>query len=178
MNDGLLLGIDIGTQGAKVLVVNANGEVLGAGHHSYEFKVLQTGWAEQDPLQWWDGVTKALKQIWEMGVNPKDIQAIGVSGQMHSLVLLNKEKQELGTAILWNDVRTADECQEIEQILGKEKILSITKNSVLPGFTAPKLLWIKKHEPTRYALIQHMMQPKDYIVFKLSGELSSDCYRC
>jgi xylulokinase len=174
VTDRLLLGIDIGTQGAKVLAVNTTGEILATGHHSYDFDVPHTGWAEQNPLQWWDGVIKSLQQIWEKGINPKDIQAIGVSGQMHSLVLLDENKQELGTSILWNDVRTENECHDMEQIIGKDKILSITRNSVLPGFTAPKLLWIKKHEPERYRLIRHMMQPKDYIVFKLSGELSSD----
>lgn len=173
-SNGLLLGIDIGTQGAKVLVMDVNGEIQATGHHSYEFEVRQKGWAEQHPLQWWNGVVSALRKLWEKGIDPKNIRAIGVSGQMHSLVLLDKDKKELGTSILWNDVRTEEECLEIEQLVGKSNFFNITRNSVLPGFTAPKLQWIKKHEPSRYANIHHLMQPKDYIVFKLSEALSSD----
>lgn len=170
----LLLGIDIGTQGAKVLVIDFNGHIHAISTSSYDFEVRQQGWAEQHPLQWWNGVTEALKDLFEKGIDPKAIIGIGVSGQMHSLVLLDKNKEELGTAILWNDVRTVAECDDIYEALGKKTIFSITRNSVLPGFTAPKLLWIRKNEPDRYTKIHHMMQPKDYIVFKLSGMLSCD----
>jgi xylulokinase len=169
-----LLGIDIGTQGAKVLVVDFNGHIHAVCHSSYNFEVKQQGWSEQHPLQWWNGAKEALKELWEKGVDPKSIKGIGVSGQMHSLVLLNEEQEELGNAILWNDVRTKAECNEIEETIGKDTILSVTRNSVLPGFTAPKLLWIRKNEPERYAKIRYMMQPKDYIVFKLSHTLSCD----
>ncbi|MFE1242983.1 xylulokinase [Fictibacillus sp. NPDC058756] len=174
MSEEFLLGIDIGTQGAKAIVINQNGEIRASGSHPYDFSVPKTGWAEQHPHQWWDGVKNALKQISQRGIELENIKGIGISGQMHSLVLLDENKKELGSSILWNDVRTHIECKEITDQIGETKLLNITQNAVLPGFTAPKLLWIKKHEPERYSRIKHMMQPKDYIVFKLSGELSTD----
>ncbi|WP_269409967.1 xylulokinase [Lentibacillus daqui] len=174
MDKELLMGIDIGTQGTKILVVDTNGHTVAVGSYSYDFYVPKAGWAEQDPLQWWHAVQKSLKQIWDKGIKPDQIRGIGVSGQMHSLVLLDENKEELGNAILWNDVRTHKECTEIEQIVGKSSVLGITRNAVLPGFTAPKLLWVRKHEPERFARIRHVMLPKDYIVFKLSGVFSCD----
>jgi xylulokinase len=172
--DELLLGIDIGTQGTKVVVIDLQGNVHATSHSSYDFQVPKLGWSQQNPLQWWEGVKEALQVLWEKRIDPKKIQGIGVSGQMHSLVLLNEKKQELGPAILWNDVRTMEECDEIQKAIGQKALFNITRNSVLPGFTAPKLMWIRKHEPERYALIRYIMQPKDYIVFKLSGTLSCD----
>lgn len=174
MDRQLVMGIDIGTQGTKVLVIHTNGQIIAKAHHSYDFHIPQVGWAEQDPLQWWNAVCHSLEQIWSQGVRAEEIKGIGVSGQMHSLVLLDQDKQELGPSILWNDVRTQAECEEIEQIVGKEKTLSITRNAILPGFTAPKLMWIKRHEPERYAKIKQIMLPKDYIVYKLSGVFSCD----
>lgn len=174
MANRLLMGIDIGTQGTKALVIDEYGNVISTGHCSYDFIVPQVGWAEQDPRQWWNAVINSLKQIWNQGINPEQIKGIGVSGQMHSLVLLDENKRELGNSILWNDVRTQEECIEIEQIIGKEKSKSITRNAILPGFTAPKIQWIKKNEPKRYNKICHVMLPKDYIVYKLSGIFSTD----
>ncbi len=170
----LLMGIDIGTQGTKTLVIDEQGNTVATGSDSYDFFVPHVGWAEQDPRQWWNAVINSLKQIWNQGIHPEQIKGIGVSGQMHSLVLLDEDKQELGNSILWNDVRTQKECIEIEQIIGKEKSKSITRNAILPGFTAPKIQWIKKNEPKRYNKICHIMLPKDYIVYKLSGIFSTD----
>ncbi len=157
----LLMGIDIGTQGTKTLVIDEQGNTVATGSDSYDFFVPHVGWAEQDPRQWWNAVINSLKQIWNQGIHPEQIKGIGVSGQMHSLVLLDEDKQELGNSILWNDVRTQKECIEIEQIIGKEKSKSITRNAILPGFTAPKIQWIKKNEPKRYNKICHIMLPKD-----------------
>lgn len=168
------MGIDIGTQGAKVLVVDPDGHTVATGSYSYDFDVPKAGWAEQDPKLWWQGVRESLSQIWDKGIKAGQIRGIGVSGQMHSLVLLDENKEELGNAILWNDVRTQNECTEIEQAAGKSRVMAITRNAVLPGFTAPKLLWIRKHEPQRFVRIRHVMLPKDYIVFKLSGIFSCD----
>ncbi|MEN1966676.1 xylulokinase [Lentibacillus sp. N15] len=174
MDMELLMGIDIGTQGTKVLVVDTKGQIVGEGSHAYDFDVPKAGWAEQDPRQWWHAVIESLKQIWAKGIKADQIKGIGVSGQMHSLVLLDRNKEVLGNAILWNDVRTKKECEEIEQAVGRNRTLAITRNAVLPGFTAPKLIWIKKNEPERYARIRHIMLPKDYIVFQLSGVFSCD----
>lgn len=174
MDMELLIGIDIGTQGTKVIAVNTKGQVVAQGNHAYDFSVPKAGWAEQDPRQWWHAVKVSLNQVWAKGVKADQIKGIGVSGQMHSLVLLDKNREELGNAILWNDVRTKKECEEIEQIVGKSRSLAITRNAMLPGFTAPKLLWIKKHEPERFSRIRHIMLPKDYINFKLSGVFSCD----
>lgn len=174
MEEELLMGIDIGTQGVKILVINGNGSTVAKAHYSYDFQVPHVGWAEQDPLLWWNGVCHSLKDIWSQGISANQVKGIGVSGQMHSLVILDKYKQEIGNAILWNDVRTQSECEEIERIIGKEKSLEITRNAVFPGFTAPKIMWIRHHEPEKYAKIRHIMLPKDYIVYKLSGVFSCD----
>lgn len=174
MANRFLMGIDIGTQGTKALVIDEQGNAVATGSCSYDFFVPHVGWAEQDPGQWWNAVINSLKQIWNQGISPVQIKGIGVSGQMHSLVLLDEDKQELGNSILWNDVRTQEECIEIEQIIGIEKSKSITRNAILPGFTAPKIQWIKKNEPKRYNKICHVMLPKDYIVYKLSGIFSTD----
>src|SRR5699024_10473556 len=168
------MGIDIGTQGTKIIVMDTGGKVVAKGHSSYDFEVKHVGWSEQNPTLWWEAVCDALHQIWEQDITPEQIKGIGVSGQMHSLVLLDKDRKELGNAILWNDVRTGEQCSEIEDKVGKEKAHSITKNAILPGFTAPKLLWIKEKEPKRYSRIHHIMLPKDYIVFKLGGVFSCD----
>ncbi|MFC4766757.1 xylulokinase [Effusibacillus consociatus] len=174
MSRELLVGIDIGTQGTKAIAIDLAGVIQGTGYSSYQFEVPQPGWSEQHPDLWWNGVIDALTQLWEKGIRPQDVQGIGAAGQMHSSVLLSEKKEVLGTAILWNDVRTAVECREIESLVGEKRIYDITRNSVLPGFTAPKLLWIRKHQPERYERIRHVLLPKDYIVFRLSGELSGD----
>lgn len=169
-----LVGIDIGTQGTKAIAVNRNGVIQGTGYSSYGFDVPQPGWAEQHPDLWWNAVIDSMSQLWNRGIQPQDILAVGIAGQMHSSVLLNNEKEVIGPAILWNDVRTTEECRDIEQVVGAERIHAVTRNSVLPGFTSPKLLWIRKHQPERYKLVRHVLLPKDYIVFRLSGELSGD----
>jgi xylulokinase len=171
---GILIGIDIGTQGLKAVAINEKGDTLAIGYSSYELVTPQPGWSEQDPNLWVEGLVSSLGQLWEQGIRSEDIVGIGISGQMHSLVLLDKDKQTLGRAILWNDVRTSEECNDIELMIGRKEVHQITRNAVLPGFTAPKLLWIKKNEPDRYAQIAHFMLPKDFLVFKLSDQLSGD----
>ncbi|MFC3882140.1 xylulokinase [Bacillus songklensis] len=174
MSEPLLLGTDIGTQGTKVVVITLDGKVKASGYASYQFEVPQPGWTEQDPLIWWQAFVKACREIWDKGIDPKQVTAIGISGQMHSLVLLDDHNKILRPAILWNDVRTSEECVEIENIVGKEKMYNITKNAVLPGFTAPKIRWVQKHEPAVFKQIHRVLMPKDYIVFRLSGEFSAD----
>ncbi|MFG6117946.1 xylulokinase [Thalassobacillus sp. B23F22_16] len=167
----MLLGIDVGTQGAKVLVIDENANIIETATTSYDFQTPQPGWTEQHPNLWWESICEALKQL---KVDLKKVTGIGVSGQMHSLVILDNERQVIRPAILWNDLRTEEECRKIEGIVGKEKIYHITRNAVLPGFTAPKLQWIKNHEPEKYAQIDIMMQPKDYIGYKLTDSLACD----
>ncbi|MED3727901.1 xylulokinase [Priestia filamentosa] len=174
MTHSYLLGIDVGTQGTKAVVISLEGRVVAEGQSSYQFQSLKAGWAEQHPSVWWEAVTESIRQLWRKGISPHDIKAVGVTGQMHSLVLLGEDGKELREAILWNDVRTMKECKEIEDKIGADMIYDITKNAVLPGFTAPKLLWVKKYEQAVFDKIAHVLMPKDYIVYKLSGMMSAD----
>jgi xylulokinase len=169
-----VLGIDIGTQGTKALVVDSKGNIQEVGTSSYSFEIPRPGWSEQDPQIWWKAVISSLKILRDKGISLSYIRAVGVSGQMHSSVLLGEDDEVVRPAILWNDVRTTEECAEIEEMVGEKHVYRITKNAVLPGFTAPKLRWIQKNEPDRYRVIRRVMLPKDYIVFRLTGERSTD----
>jgi xylulokinase len=170
----LLLGIDVGTEGVKLVALDQKGMVVGSTRVSYSFEVPQPGWTEQDPEVWWTAVKQAFKQLEDKGIPLKHTCSIGVTGQMHSAVLLDQSRQVVRKAILWNDQRTNQECEEIKEIIGKDSLMEITCNTALPGFTAPKLLWIRKHEPEIYDQISHVLMPKDYIRFRLTGEIAAD----
>lgn len=174
MNPTLLLGIDIGTQGAKAVVIDDKGHVVSSADVSYSFESPQPGWCEQSPSLWWESVIACLHRLWKNGVDPADIRAVGAAGQMHSLVILDERNQPIRPAILWNDGRTLKECGEIEEIIGSDRLFTTTRNPILPGFTAPKLLWLKKNEPHQYSRIKKVLMPKDYIVHELTGEFSAD----
>ncbi|MFB0635010.1 xylulokinase [Bacillus rugosus] len=169
-----MLGIDIGTQSTKAVVLDQDGHILKSASASYMYDSPRPGWTEQDPEVWWKAVKSALKQLWKMGADPKSIESIGVTGQMHSLVALDRDAIPIRPALLWNDGRTKWQCDEMNKILGRDKIYQVTKNAVLPGFTAPKLLWLKQHEPDHFSRICHVMMPKDYINYKLSGVMAAD----
>jgi len=158
-----LVGLDVGTTGVKAVMISPDGEVLGRAEEEYPLSIPQPGWAEQDPEDWW----RAVERIgWE--------GPVGLSGQMHGLVLLDAAGEELRPAILWNDQRTGAECAEIEQTIGLERLIELTGNRALPGFTAPKLLWVRKHEPEVWARVAHVLLPKDYVRFRLTGEHAID----
>jgi xylulokinase len=154
-----LLGIDVGTTGVKAVRISETGEVLERREEEYPLSIPQPGWAEQDPEDWW----RATEKVLEDG-------PLGLSGQMHGLVLLDAEGRVLRPAILWNDQRTAAECAEIEEAVGLERLIALTGNRALTGFTAPKLLWVRKHEPDVWARVAHVLLPKDYVRFRLTGE--------
>jgi xylulokinase len=164
----ILVGLDVGTTGAKALAVSPRGEVLASVEEGYPLQTPQPGWAEQDPEDWRRAAEGALARL---GVEPA---AIGFSGQMHGLVCLDGGDRVLRPAILWNDQRTGAECAEIEERVGLERLIALTGNRALPGFTAPKLLWLRRHEPHVYARIQRICLPKDYVRLRLTGEWAID----
>jgi xylulokinase len=170
-----LLGIDISTTGAKALIINAQGEVVSAAATPYGLSTPRPLWSEQDPHDWQRGAIRSIQQaLAQAGADGDSIAAVGLTGQMHGLVLLDAQNRVLRPAILWNDQRTAAECAEITGRLGFDKLLKITGNKALTGFTAPKILWVRKHEPDIYAQIAHVLLPKDYVRFCLTGGYAVD----
>jgi xylulokinase len=164
-----LVGLDVGTTGVKALAISPEGEVLARAEEEYTLATPQPGWAEQDPEDWWRAGEAALAAL---GV--EDVAGIGLSGQMHGLVVLDGEERVLRPAILWNDQRTAVECAELEERIGFSRLVELTGNRALPGFTAPKLLWLRKHEPDVYERIEYMLLPKDFVRLRLTGERATD----
>jgi len=163
-----LVGLDVGTTGVKALALSPEGEVLGRAEEGYDLSTPHPGWAEQDPEDWWQAAARALAAL---GGEPT---AIGLSGQMHGLVVLDDQERVLRPAILWNDQRTEAECVEIEERIGLERLGQLTGNRAFTGFTAPKLLWLRRHEPDTYARIAHVLLPKDYVRLRLTGERAID----
>jgi xylulokinase len=157
----VLIGIDVGTSGVKAIAVSPDGEVVARAEEGYPLSTPRPGWAEQDPEDWWRATQAALAQLPE--------GPIGFSGQMHGLVTLDETERVLRPAILWNDQRTAAECAEIEARIGLERLIELTGNRALTGFTAPKLLWLRRHEPETYAQIRHVLLPKDYVRLRLES---------
>lgn len=170
-----VIGIDLGTSAVKVLLVNQRGVVVDEVAKPYPLLQKRAGYNEQDPDIWVSQTIAALSElIRNFSDHPKMIEGISFSGQMHGLVLLDEKNDVLRNAILWNDTRTTEECAEIYQIVGQEKLLDITKNPALEGFTLPKLLWVKKHEPEIYERAKTFVLPKDYVRYKLTGALQME----
>jgi xylulokinase len=165
----IAIGLDVGTSGVKALAVSETGKVLAIAEEEYPLSIPRPGWAEQDPEDWWRATERALDRL---GVDAP--AGIGLSGQMHGLVALDEADRVIRPAILWNDQRTAQECAEIEERVGLERLIELTGNRALTGFTAPKLLWMRRHEPERYSRIAHVLLPKDYVRLKLCGERAID----
>jgi xylulokinase len=163
-----LVGIDVGTSGVKALALSESGEIVARAEHGYPLSTPRPGWAEQDPEDWARAADAALA---DLGVEPT---SIGWSGQMHGLVVLDETGEVIRPAILWNDQRTAAECAEIEERVGLARLIELTGNRALTGFTAPKLLWLRTHEPETYARIRHILLPKDYVRFRRTGEQAID----
>jgi xylulokinase len=166
----LLAGLDIGTSSVKGLLITPDGEIVARAAAAHRLSTPRPGWAEQDPEDWWTGARAVLDDLALAG----PIAAIGLSGQMHGLVALDARGRVLRPAMLWNDQRTAAECAEIEQRIGLDELIARTGNRALPGFTAPKLLWLRRHEPDVYARIAHVLLPKDYVRLRLCGEYATD----
>ena len=174
MNRKYILAIDLGTTNCKTLLVNENLQIQNKISIEYPVSTLMPGWSEQNPEDWWDVVKKTIQLITK-DIPSGSVKAVGVSGQMHGLVILDKNKSPLRPAILWNDQRSAPQCDSIyEQVGGKEGLLKFTNNPMLPGYTGGKILWVKDHEPEIYRQISHVILPKDYICFRLTNEITTD----
>jgi xylulokinase len=171
-----LLGIDVGTSGSKaVLISAADGAVQATATHEYPLSHPRPLWAEQDPEAWWQGTVKSIRLVLEKaGGDAGDVAAVGLTGQMHGLVMLDRSGKVLRPAILWNDQRTGSQCAAITEKVGARKVLELTGNQVLPGFTAPKILWVKEHEPEVYERCAKILLPKDYVRYRLTGEFFGD----
>jgi xylulokinase len=166
-----VVGLDVGTSGVKGIALDADGTVAARATRGYGLLTPQPGWAEQDPDDWWRAAAEVLDEL-RSRVGPP--QGIGLSGQMHGLVALDSADRPLRPAILWNDQRSQAECEEIEERIGLERLIALTGNRALTGFTAPKLLWLRNHEPETYERIASILLPKDYVRLKLTGEHASD----
>lgn len=170
-----VLGIDSSTTATKALLVDTTGEVVATGAAEYSYDTPHPLWAEQSPDLWWTGTIEAIRNcLSRAGVAGSAISAIGLTGQMHGLVLLGSDNRPVRPAILWNDQRTGAECDEIRARVGKDRLVSITGNDALTGFTASKLLWVRNHEPAVYQGAQRMLLPKDYVRLRLTGEYAMD----
>jgi xylulokinase len=172
--DACVLSVDLGTTNCKVLLIDENGNVKDRAVTEYSFAIPHTGWAEQNPEDWWSAVRGLIQRITSR-TDPKAIKAIGLSGQMHGLVILDTRGEVIRPSILWNDQRSGPQCQHIyERVGGVEGLLELTNNAMLPGYVGGKLLWIRQHEPDIYARIATVLLPKDYIRYRLTGEYGTD----
>jgi xylulokinase len=164
-----VVGIDVGTSSVKGLAIDGDGHVLAAAERSYPLSTPRPGWSEQDPEDWWHATNDVLVEL-----AADRCEGIGLSGQMHGLVALDRHARPLRPAILWNDGRTQRECAEIEQTIGFERLVELTGNRPLAGFTAPKLVWLRREEPDVFAAVESILLPKDYVRLKLTGLRATD----
>ena len=170
-----LLGLDVSTTATKALLIDGDGTVVGVAAAEYAYETPRPLWCEQDPALWWDGAVQSIRAVLKQsGIAAEEIAAVGLTGQMHGLVLLDAKGQVLRPALLWNDQRTAAECDEIRRRVGRDRLIERTGNDALTGFTAPKLLWVRNHEPEIYDRIAHVLLPKDYVRYRLTGEPATD----
>ncbi len=170
-----VIGLDVSTTATKAILVDDTGEVGGVAVSEYGFDTPHPLWAEQDPVLWWDATVDAIDRLLtESGVEPSGVTAIGLTGQMHGSVLLDGRGEVVRPAILWNDQRTASECEEIRLRVGPERLIQITGNDALTGFTAPKLLWVARNEPENWARVRQIMLPKDYVRYRLTDQYAVD----
>jgi xylulokinase len=170
-----VLGLDVSTTATKAVLLGPDGSIAATAAAEYPYETPQPLWSEQDPNLWWDGTVEAVRSVLERGnLRGGDVEAVGLAGQMHGLVLLDAADEVLRPAILWNDQRTAAECDRIREAVGTERLIAITGNDALPGFTAPKLLWVRRHEPDVWSKVAHVLLPKDYVRFRLSGDRAVD----
>jgi xylulokinase len=169
------LGIDVSTTATKALLMNSAGQVVAVATTEYPFETPRPLWSEQHPDLWWGGAQKSIRAVLaKAGVGGEQVGGIGLTGQMHGLVLLDEAGNVLRPAILWNDQRTQAQCDEIHRVIGKELFIQITGNVSLTGFTASKILWVKQNEPEVYAKVRHILLPKDYVRYKLTGGYTMD----
>lgn len=169
------IGIDSSTTATKALLIDEQGDVIAVAAAEYDFATPRPLWSEQNPDLWWNGAVQSIRQVLsKSGIDPKTIAGIGLTGQMHGLVLLDEHGAVLRPAILWNDQRTGAQCDEIRRRLGKKRLVEITGNDALTGFTAPKILWVQEHEPEVWQHARHILLPKDYVRYKLTEAFACD----
>ncbi|MBQ8396138.1 MAG: xylulokinase, partial [Oscillospiraceae bacterium] len=161
-----IIGVDIGTSGTKTVLFDEGGKVIASKTIEYPMYQPKNGYAEQDPADWANAAVNTIKAVMAIsGVDKDDVKGIGLSGQMHGLVMLDKDNEVIRPSIIWCDQRTANEVEEMNQKLGREKLIEITANPALTGWTAAKILWVKNNEPENYERCRHILLPKDYIRF-------------
>lgn len=170
-----LIGIDLGTSGTKTALFDENGRTIASSTVEYPMFQPQNGWAEQDPAHWWDAACRTLSTvIRDSGVEPEQIKGVGISGQMHGLVMLDDTGEVIRNSIIWCDGRTGKECAEITERVGAKRLIELSANPALTGFTAGKILWVRNNEPENYRRCRHILLPKDYIRYQLTGEFATE----
>lgn len=172
---GVLIGLDVGTSAVKALLVTVEGQVVGSFTQEYPLYSPQPGWSEQNPEEMWQASVQAIRgALAKHGISPEDVVGLGLSGQMHSSVFLDGNQEVIRPAILWNDVRTSAQCRLIEEVIDPETLREEVCNPALEGFTLPKVLWLKEQEPENYARLKTLLLPKDYVRFRLTGNLAME----
>ncbi|HUP17891.1 MAG TPA: xylulokinase [Acidimicrobiia bacterium] len=170
-----VIGIDTSTTATKAVLVDSGGGVAGIASSTYGYETPRPLWTEQDPGLWWEATIAAVRQVMaECGISGSEVEAVGLTGQMHGSVLLDHQGEVVRPAILWNDQRTEAECIEIRKRVGAERLIEVTGNDALTGFTAPKLLWVQRHEPDNWARVSHVLLPKDYVRYRLTNGFAVD----
>ena len=172
----IYLGIDVGTSGTKTLAMREDGKILASATEEYPISHPKPGWSEQDPEDWWQATIKSIRRVLkDSKTKAAEVKGIGLSGQMHGSVFLDKNGAVIRPALLWNDQRTAAECDEIESRAGgRAALIEMVANPALTGFTAPKILWLRNHEPRNYGRVRKVLLPKDYVRFRLTGEFATE----
>jgi len=169
----VFLGLDIGTGGTRAVLVDTNGKLIASASAEHEpFRSPYPGWAEQDPEDWWRAAQQAIREV--LAVSGAKVDAVGLTGQMHGAVMLNAEGNVLRPSLIWCDTRTDEECEWLHRTIGRERLIELTANPALPNFTLTKLLWVRKHQPEIFARIAHVLCPKDYVRYRLTGVYAMD----
>jgi len=173
---GVTLGIDVGTSGTKTLAIDGSGTILASASAEYPCSYPRPGWSEQDPALWWEATRATIRDVLGVGAfRAEEVTGVGLSGQMHGSVFLDAAGEVIRPALLWNDQRTAAECAEIEQKAGgREALVRMVGNRALTGFTAPKLLWLRNHEPAHWERVRQVLLPKDYVRYRLTGTYATE----
>jgi xylulokinase len=171
-----MMGIDVGTTGTRAVIVRPDGHVVGAATGDHQpMRMAKPGWAEQDPADWWNAALVAIRAAFEQaGVKGSDIAAVGFSGQMHGVVLLDKSLSVIRPSLIWCDQRSQAQCDWITQKVGAEQLIQYVSNPALTGFSAPKMLWVRDNEPELYERAAHFLLPKDFVRYRLTGEFATD----
>jgi xylulokinase len=176
----IFLGIDVGTSGTKTIAIDERGKILASATADYPLYTPKPLWSEQNPDDWWKATVATIRAVVKKAkLKPADVKGIGLSGQMHGSVFLDKQNRVIRRAILWNDQRTGPECLEIERLAGGRKnLIKMVANPALTGFTAPKILWLRNHEPKNFEKLAKVLLPKDEILRRLTGEFCNRSKRC